>query len=129
VHCDFVWCNVRSFYYFSWTFNASWRSSMKDREQIAYKLLYSSMCLYWANADLSTALKMLSIRWEVNGANASHCAPISFSTRAVTILLFRILLVYHCALYLWNVNFTTCSWTLLYHTWTTTTNKAYCSLV
>ena len=40
-----------------------------------------------------------------------HLIPVNFSNRVVTILFcyFHILLVYHCALYLWNANFTMCT--------------------
>jgi len=58
------------------------------------------------NADISTALKCLA-SGKRSIVIVPHC-PVA--TRAVTIL--PLLLVYHCALYLWNVNFTTCAWSM-----------------
>ena len=64
-----------------------------------------------ANADVSYPTQVFSIGQEVNRAVAPQCAPGNFSTGAVTILPLPHL-VYHCTLYLWNVNFTTCAQSL-----------------
>ena len=92
-------------------------------KQITYGPLNTTVCLCWevmyvsmqphrANADLSTALKCLaSGRKSVEGL--SNIAP--GETSAVELLLvcyFCILLMYHCALYLQNADYTTWTWTL-----------------
>ena len=72
----------------------------QDCEWITYRSLYvpvlnSYVCDHAAsvNADLSTALKFLA---SVNTGVVSHCTPVNFSTRAVTIVYnFGILLVPH----------------------------------
>jgi len=66
------------------------------------------------NADCSTTLKCLVRgKWSTE----QSCPTVPRQTSALELLLFcyfHTLLVHHYVLYLWNVNFTTCTQTLSY---------------
>jgi len=95
VHCHFVGCNAK----------------LLACKRIPYRPLYTTMCLYlcmWpcslteniSECRLVYHTQVISIRYEVNRA----IEPIKpLQTSALE------LFVYHCALYLWNVNYTTCA--------------------
>ena len=124
-------CNSKSFYCFSpWEkaalhFQCILKSLFhaKTVSEFSIGTLYATTCLYLYVTSLTKNIRecrlvyhdqVISIRLEVNRAIDPHWSLPNLSTRAVTSLILPCILLYTI---LWNVNYTTCAWTLFDPPW------------
>ena len=96
-------------------------SPCNNCEQIKYRPPYTTTCLYWAVMYVTTKTHWECQQMRTWQTNRYESIPIDpWQTSALELLLvsyIHILLVYHCAPHLWNINFTMCARTLSYPPW------------